>query len=416
MKRILLVLTLILASFAAFGQSLGDTNHSGGIDIVDALLIAQAYVGLNPANYYASEADVDCSGDVDIVDALLISQYYVNLISSFPCSTTPVPGTPDPTSAPTSAPTSVSGNITVRARGTMGGENLEIQVNGTAVATYSMSTSYADYSANGTGTIRVAFTNDDQLETGMDIQVDSATINGTIYQAEDQVTNTGVYMNGACGGEYSEWLHCNGYIEFYTGSSTPAPTTAPTTPPGSSECSGSNGNVYLTFDDGPTGNAQSLCNSLTSAGACKATMFVIGQNMPGNSSAYKNAGFSVQNHSQTHSHMGSWGYQQVYNDLNQCNQAIMNAGFPKPRVIRLPYLESSSTIQSACSDLGLQIISPSIDPQDWNGASTQSIINSCNNLSAGQNPLLHENQANTLAAITTIVQNLKNRNLGFTQY
>jgi peptidoglycan/xylan/chitin deacetylase (PgdA/CDA1 family) len=412
MKKFLLVLILILASFVAFGQSLGDTNHSGGIDIVDALLIAQAYVGLNPTNYYASEADVDCSGDADIVDALLISQYYVNLISSFPCSTTPVPTTPS-----TPEPTAVTaGNITVRARGTMGGENLEIRVNGTAVATYTMSTSYADYSANGSGTIRVAFTNDDELETGMDIQVDYATVDGTVYQAEDQATNTGVYMNSACGGEYSEWLHCNGYIEFYTGSATPAPTTAPTNPPTGGECSGSNGNVYLTFDDGPTGNAQTLCNNLTSAGACKATMFVIGQNMPGNSSAYKSAGFSVQNHSQTHSHMGSWGYQQVYNDLQQCNQAIMNAGFPQPSVIRLPYLESSSTVQSACSDLGLQIISPSVDSQDWNGASTQSIINTCNNLSAGQNPLLHENQANTISAISTIVQNLKSRNLGFTQY
>jgi DUF1680 family protein len=63
----------------------GDVNGSGSIDIVDALLIAQAYVGLNPSNYNVVCADVNCSGAVDIVDALLIAQWYVGLISSFPC-------------------------------------------------------------------------------------------------------------------------------------------------------------------------------------------------------------------------------------------------------------------------------------------------------------------------------------------
>jgi hypothetical protein len=60
-------------------------NGNGGIDIVDALLIAQAYVGLNPSNYNTVCADVNCSGAVDIVDALLVAQLYVGLIPSFTC-------------------------------------------------------------------------------------------------------------------------------------------------------------------------------------------------------------------------------------------------------------------------------------------------------------------------------------------
>jgi hypothetical protein len=61
----------------------GDTNGDGSVTIVDALLIAQAYVGLNPANYIAANADANCSGGVDIIDALLVAQYYVGLISQF---------------------------------------------------------------------------------------------------------------------------------------------------------------------------------------------------------------------------------------------------------------------------------------------------------------------------------------------
>ena len=416
MKKSLLVLALVLTPLVVFGQSysLGDANHSGGIDIIDALLIAQAYVGLNPPNYFAVEADANCSGGVDILDALLVAQYYVGLISSFPCPTTTT------TSAGTTTTTSTgTGNITVRARGTVGGEILEVRINGNVVATYTMTASYANYTANGTGTVRVAFTNDDQQSNGMDIQVDYIIYNGTTYQAEDQATNTGVYQNSQCGGSYSEWLQCNGYIEFNTTGTTTTTSsggTTTTTSSGGTTCNGANGNVYLTFDDGPTGNTGTIVNSLKNGGACKATFFVIGQNMPGNSSAYKSAGYSVQNHSQTHSHMASWGYQQVYNDLQQCDQAIQNAGFPKPTVIRLPYLENSSTIQQACSALGLSIISPSVDTQDWNGASTQSIISTASNLSSGQNPLMHENQGNTVSAIATIVQNLKNRGMGFIQY
>jgi hypothetical protein len=63
----------------------GDVNGSGGIDIVDALLVAQYYVGLNPSNFNSTLADVNCTGAVDIVDALLIAQFYVGLITTFPC-------------------------------------------------------------------------------------------------------------------------------------------------------------------------------------------------------------------------------------------------------------------------------------------------------------------------------------------
>jgi O-glycosyl hydrolase len=64
-------------------ENLGDVNNNGAIDIVDALLVAQYYVGLNPSNFDQGRADVNCNGNIDIVDALLIAQYYVGLIDQF---------------------------------------------------------------------------------------------------------------------------------------------------------------------------------------------------------------------------------------------------------------------------------------------------------------------------------------------
>ena len=146
--------------------------------------------------------------------------------TSGPTPTGPTnPPTPTGPPTPTPSPTLTSGNIIVRARGTMGGEIMELRVNNTVLASWTMSASYQNYYANGSGTtIDVYFTNDDQLQNGMDIQVDYIQYNGTTYQAEDQETNTGVYVNGACGGSYSDMLQCNGYIRFnVTNNPTPTP-------------------------------------------------------------------------------------------------------------------------------------------------------------------------------------------------
>jgi endoglucanase len=61
----------------------GDVNNNGTIDIVDALMTAQYYVGLNPPGFVYANADVNRDGQITIVDALMIAQYYVGLIPGF---------------------------------------------------------------------------------------------------------------------------------------------------------------------------------------------------------------------------------------------------------------------------------------------------------------------------------------------
>ncbi|HEU4600966.1 MAG TPA: endo-1,4-beta-xylanase [Steroidobacteraceae bacterium] len=105
-------------------------------------------------------------------------------------------------------------SIVVRARGTAGGESISLRIDNTDVATWSLTTSFQDYSAstNLNGAITVAFTND---ASGRDVDVDYIVVNGETRQAENQSYNTGLYANGSCGGGgYSEWMHCNGVIGF----------------------------------------------------------------------------------------------------------------------------------------------------------------------------------------------------------
>ena len=57
---ILMLFVFCLAQ--TFAASCGDVNSSGSVDIVDGLLIAQRYVGLNPSNFDATVADVNADG------------------------------------------------------------------------------------------------------------------------------------------------------------------------------------------------------------------------------------------------------------------------------------------------------------------------------------------------------------------
>ncbi len=105
--------------------------------------------------------------------------------------------------------------IVVRARGTTGSESISLRIDDADVATWTLTTSFQDYTAstNLTGAITVAFTNDDG--GSRDVEVDYIVVNGETRQAEDQSYNTAFYTNGSCGGGgFSQWMHCNGVIGF----------------------------------------------------------------------------------------------------------------------------------------------------------------------------------------------------------
>jgi chitinase len=81
---LVLIILILLVPFLSSGLELGDVNNDSFIDIVDALMTAQYYVGLQPAGFLPDTADVNGDGGIGIIDALLIAQYYVGLISEFP--------------------------------------------------------------------------------------------------------------------------------------------------------------------------------------------------------------------------------------------------------------------------------------------------------------------------------------------
>ncbi|MFG2128722.1 polysaccharide deacetylase family protein [Streptomyces sp. NPDC048751] len=174
-----------------------------------------------------------------------------------------------------------------------------------------------------------------------------------------------------------------------------------------------NGYVGLTFDDGPSGNTTALLNALKQNGL-RATMFNQGQYAAANPAqvrAQVNAGMWVANHSYTHPHLTQLGQAQIDSEISRTQQAIANAGGGTPKLFRPPYGETNATVKAVAAKYGLTQIIWDVDSQDWNGASTDAIVQAAARLTNGQTILMHDWSANTLAAIPRIAQGLASRGL-----
>ncbi len=75
-------LTVIL--FAEEDCLWGDANHDDKVNLDDATLILQYYVGTAPADFCTKRTDVNGDGEIALDDATLVIQYYAGIITSFP--------------------------------------------------------------------------------------------------------------------------------------------------------------------------------------------------------------------------------------------------------------------------------------------------------------------------------------------
>lgn len=348
----------------------------------------------------------------------------ITVSTGTPTSSTPSVSSVAVSSVRSSTPNTNTGGIVVRARGVAGSEHINLNVGGATVASWTLTTSLQNYTYSGTasGDIQVQYDND---ATGRDVIVDYIQVNGETRQAEDMDYNTGVYGNGSCGGgSNSETMHCNGVIGFgytydcFSGNCNGSGGTSSNGNTGTSSSSGTNNNcsgyVGITFDDGPNSNTTALVNLLKQHNLTPVTWFNQGNNVGNNASliALERSVGEVHNHSFTHSHMTSWTLAQVLDELTRTNQAIQNAGAPKPTLFRPPYGEVNSTIQQAAQQAGLRVVTWDVDSQDWNNASASAIVNAVNQLQNGQVILMHDGSyTNTNAAIAQIASTLRNKGL-----
>jgi endo-1,4-beta-xylanase len=103
-----------------------------------------------------------------------------------------------------------TGAFYIRARGTVGGERIELKVDNKTVASWTLSRDWAGYhysGYSGTHNVKVAFTNDGVIkDKDRDVQIDYLWVNGNVHQAKTR-PNAGASKAG-------EWMRRNGSINF----------------------------------------------------------------------------------------------------------------------------------------------------------------------------------------------------------
>ncbi|MEU6508402.1 polysaccharide deacetylase family protein [Streptomyces sp. NPDC046942] len=181
-----------------------------------------------------------------------------------------------------------------------------------------------------------------------------------------------------------------------------------------SHAAGCSGYVGLTFDDGPSdAHTPALLSALKQYGL-RATMFNEGRYAaayPAQVRAEAAAGMWIGDHSYTHPHLTQLSQAQIDSEISRTQQAIAAAGGGTPRLFRPPYGETNATVKAVAAKYGLTQVIWDVDSQDWNGATTDAIVQAVSRLTSGQVILMHEWPANTLAAIPRIAQTLASRGL-----
>src|SRR3954447_22521459 len=204
------------------------------------------------------------------------------------------------------------------------------------------------------------------------------------------------------------------------------PAVAATGMPISNDCSG--GNVYFTFDDGPSENTAALLRTLQALNL-KATFFVMGQNVGdtfdlGGSNRITGttlvqqevaAGHTLGNHSWDHRSItgqststATMSDSDFQSELTRTSQAIVNAGAPTPTLYRPPYGDINGYYDLMARNMGYRVVmsygtaSDSsagdgniIDSDDYNSAQTASSI--ANRIINGY----HKSWTNPTTGVTT---------------
>jgi len=177
------------------------------------------------------------------------------------------------------------------------------------------------------------------------------------------------------------------------------------------------GQIALTFDDGPSSYTQDILAVLEEHGV-PATFFFVGKNIERFPEAVvdaHNQGHGIGLHSYSHQVLRGLSSEKQEEDIDSCVQAI------KPYVnevflFRPPYGMFDDYTKEILSAHNMSLVLWNRDPKDWSANSSQQIVNAVlkpsNASPSGGIYVLHEN-AMTLKALPEIIKAIKEKNLEF---
>lgn len=189
--------------------------------------------------------------------------------------------------------------------------------------------------------------------------------------------------------------------------SPPPPPPPPPTPSSTPQPRTGNGNVVLTFDDGPysASGAHRILDILAEKGVKRAIFFLNCQakNMPDVVSRILSEGHILANHTCNHADLTTLSYQGIKTEI------LSNEIPGMTKLLRPPYGAHNSFTDSIAAELGYSIMMWTIDTRDWTGVSTATIVSTvANNLHPGAIVLMHLHAPHTIEALPTLIDTIVN--------
>ena len=173
--------------------------------------------------------------------------------------------------------------------------------------------------------------------------------------------------------------------------------------------------VALTFDDGPSGRfTRSLLDGLDERGA-KATFLLCGYRMeqyPGLAQRIFEEGHEIGLHGYSHKCMQNMCSRDVTQELEQA-MALVPDGC-KVSFLRAPGGRCGKCVQTAAANLGLAVLSWSVDPKDWATNDAEAIEKEViNHVKDGDVILLHDMSDSSVEAALVIIDELQEQGFRF---
>ncbi|MGN1084078.1 MAG: polysaccharide deacetylase family protein, partial [Lachnospiraceae bacterium] len=170
--------------------------------------------------------------------------------------------------------------------------------------------------------------------------------------------------------------------------------------------------IAFTFDDGPVGTSDTassirIQNALAASGQ-HATFFYWGSHInSGNSAEIKRAyelGFEIGNHTFSHPNLTGLTADKILENVTKCAEKLTEITGLEHFLVRPPYLATNATVKAAVFE---PMINCSIDSKDWDGATTEQIINTINTQKKdGAIVLMHETYTTTAEAMELLIPQL----------
>lgn len=177
--------------------------------------------------------------------------------------------------------------------------------------------------------------------------------------------------------------------------------------------------IAITVDDGPYPQATERILDVLREKEVRATFFVLGRSVetyPALVERTVQEGHEIATHGYSHRNMARLSAEECRQEWERTEKALSARGIAKPTLFRPPSGAYGDTLVRTARACGYRVILWDVDPRDWEGASTDTIVKRITEeVQAGSIILLHDGQypIHNAEALRTVIDRLRAEGYSF---